>query len=136
MGERAFPGTRHTGALLACVALLATVVSAGDAGSVPTSSVVAPSDTLLATVYRVDAEAGTVEVLTGVGFALRVARVHTVPETEVYVGGEGATLGALARGQVVRIAFREKVGEHPEYAEGRVARTIHAGMPEEPGKEP
>lgn len=128
MRVRSPPGTGRI-AVLALGGLLAA--ASLPAASTPTPlpdpapGDAAPADTVRATVYRADAEAGTVDVLGGVGFALRLTRVRTVAETSVYVGDEPAGIGAIRRGQLVEIEFWEDPEGYGEDVPGPVARSIH-----------
>ena len=74
-------------------------------------------DTLIATVHSVDAEAGVLEVVTGVGLALRIERVRVYRQVPIVVQGTEVWLDALAPGQIVRIVYRET-------AEGKVAESV------------
>jgi hypothetical protein len=53
-----------------------------------------------------DLRAGTMDVITGVSFALRLVAFRVHDDTEVMVRGERAALTDLAAGKVVRIEYR------------------------------
>jgi hypothetical protein len=53
-----------------------------------------------------DLRAGTMDVITGVSFALRLVVFRVHDDTEVIVRGEQAALTDLAAGKVVRIEYR------------------------------
>lgn len=143
MREPALPGAGALAALAASALLLAG--TAGPASPVPgppapaAAGIHAPSaavaaDTLQTTVYRVDARAGTVDVLRGVGLAFHVERIHTVEETTVYVGESPSNLAAVRPGQRVWIEFWDREEGYGEGVPGRVAREIHV-LPEADGEE-
>jgi hypothetical protein len=51
-------------------------------------------------------EAGTMDVITGLSFALRVVTFQVDEDTEVVIRGERRELADLAPGKVVRIQYR------------------------------
>jgi hypothetical protein len=53
-----------------------------------------------------DHDAGTMDVITGVSFALRVVTFRIDEGTEVVIGGERGDMADLAPGLVVRIQYR------------------------------
>jgi hypothetical protein len=53
------------------------------------------------TVHAVEPKTGAVEVVTGVGMALRMVRLQTVPTTQIMRGGTGIVQTELKRGDVV-----------------------------------
>jgi hypothetical protein len=73
--------------------------------------------TLTATVRAVDAQERTVEVVTGVGLALRVVKFSWNEATQVKVAGATAATSALKPGQVVRV-------EYTRSESGNLAKTI------------
>ena len=77
------------------------------------------STTLTATVTAVDAAARTVEVVTGVGPALRAVKLGCGGVTEVKTAGGKMPLAQLKQGDLVRV-------EYAKGAEGNTARTIEA----------
>jgi len=54
------------------------------------------------TVHKVVPRAGTLELVTGVGMALRLVRLQAMPTTSIMRAGAGVQLTELARGDVVR----------------------------------
>ena len=87
-----------------------------------------PADSLTATVRVVDTRARALEVITGVGLALRLERFKVDPASEITHEGKKAALRDLKRGQVVRIQYRTT-------PEGKVAQAIETvEIPDEGGK--
>ncbi len=64
------------------------------------------SNVLTATCRSMNLAAGTMDVITGVSFALRVVVFRVHDDTEVMVRGERGALTDLAAGKVVRIEYR------------------------------
>lgn len=58
------------------------------------------------TVRSVDAKAKTVDVITGVGYALRQYRMKVAPACEISVAGAAADLGSLRPGTIVRVRYQ------------------------------
>ena len=58
--------------------------------------------TVRGTLYAVEPKAGSVEVITGVGMALRLVRLQVLPATRITRGGAAAALTELRHGDVVR----------------------------------
>ena len=58
------------------------------------------------TVRAVDPKAKTVEVITGVGYALRLYRMNVAPDCEINVGGSEADLSKLKPGTIVRVRYQ------------------------------
>jgi hypothetical protein len=54
-----------------------------------------------------DYDAGTMDAITGVSFALRVVTFQVDEDTEVVIRGERGELADLAPGKVVRIHYRK-----------------------------
>jgi hypothetical protein len=77
----------------------------------------ATATTLTGTVRAVDAVAHTLDVVTGVGLALRVIKLSWSEETRVNVAGTAAPASALKPGEIVRVEYTK--GER-----GNVAKTI------------
>ena len=77
------------------------------------------STTLTATVTAVDAGARMVEVVTGVGPALRVVKLGCGGVAEVKTAGGKMPLAQLKQGDLVRV-------EYAKGTEGNTARTIEA----------
>ena len=97
---------------------------AAQSASSPTPT---PSDsrTLVATVRAVDAQAGTVEVVTGVGLALRVVTFSFTERTEVRAAGAQVPRGQLKAGNVVRVDYTKD-------AQRNVAKSVEV-QPAPPG---
>lgn len=76
---------------------------------------------LTATCRSMDLRTGTMDVITGVSFALRLVAFRVHDDTQVIVRGERAALTDLAAGKVVRIEYRRK-------PEGNVADRIEELM--------
>jgi hypothetical protein len=79
----------------ALVPFLALAVFA--AGQPPSSA-----RTVRGTVHAVEPKTGSVEVVTGVGMALRLVRLQAMPTTRIIRGAAGVVLTELKRGDVVR----------------------------------
>jgi hypothetical protein len=77
---------------------------------------------ITATVRAVDDEAQEIEILSGVGFALRIHSIKVGPGCQVTIGGQQAALSELKPGQVVRVRYRET-------DEGKVALAIDTPPP-------
>ena len=58
------------------------------------------------TVRAVNARAGTLELITGVGMSLRVVRMNTAPTTRLVAAGAAPRLADLKPGDVVRTECR------------------------------
>jgi len=67
----------------------------------------AAAATLTGTVRAVDTEAAAVEMITGVGLALRWMSVQVDPASKIEVAGAPAELGDLAPGDIVRVRYRK-----------------------------
>lgn len=65
------------------------------------------SESFTATVRALDAEAYTLDVITGVGHAFRLLRVQVSPTCQVRVAGAAAKLGDLKVGAICRIQYRK-----------------------------
>ncbi|HSD27355.1 MAG TPA: hypothetical protein VLL75_08620 [Vicinamibacteria bacterium] len=118
--------------LIGGLALLAWLVP-GPGSAAQAQPARAPG-TLTATLRSVDADARQVDVLTGVGHALRVVTVRVEPECVIRVDGAPAPLGALTPGRIVRIAYRQATaGDVSGAAAARVARTIETLPKPAPG---
>ena len=63
--------------------------------------------TMAATVRSVDTKQGTLDVITGVGLALRVIRFRVDKHCQIKVRGEAAKLTDLRPGEVVRLQYRK-----------------------------
>jgi hypothetical protein len=93
----------------AVLPVLALVGTATEVSAAPSMTSTA-QDTLVGTVRSVNYETNTVELLTGLGFAIRIERVKVEPATSVMIGGEARPLDNLRRGQVVLVEYREAAG--------------------------
>jgi hypothetical protein len=76
-----------------------------------------PSATLTATVQSIDAQARTLQVVTGVGYALRVVKISWKEAPTVKAAAAGAGMAQLKPGDLVRV-------EYTKSPEGNVVRTI------------
>jgi hypothetical protein len=63
------------------------------------------STTLTATVQSIDAQAGTLEVVTGVGYALRVLKLSWKAAPTVKAAASGAGLSQVKPGDLVRVQY-------------------------------
>ncbi len=98
--------TIRTGALTA-ILLVPLVTSAPQRGGL-SSVQPAASYTYHGTVRAVNARAGTIELITGVGMSLRVVRMTTAPTTRLVAAGAASSprLADLKPGDVVRAECR------------------------------
>ena len=72
---------------------------------------------LTGTVRAVQVQAGTCDLLTGVGHALRIRRIHLASGLRVKTGSGESPVSALAPGSIVRVECRSG-------PEGTVASTV------------
>ena len=93
-------------AALTAILLLPLVISAPADWGALTSAQPAPSSTYQGTVRAVNARAGTLELITGVGMSLRVVRIKTAPTTRLVAAGAAPRLADLKPGDVVRAECR------------------------------
>lgn len=63
------------------------------------------ANSLTATITAVDVESRSLDVITGVGHALRFVRIHLDPACRIMVAGAAGQLRDLERGDVVRIEY-------------------------------
>ncbi len=84
------------------------------------------------TVRSVDAKARTLEVITGVGYALRQYRMKVAPACEISVAGAAADLGILRPGAIVRVRY-QPVPAGPKTPAQLMAVAIETVHPEESG---
>lgn len=88
----------------------------------------APHDTVRGAIRSIDAQAGIVEVSTGVGYALRVLQLRVpggVPITDREGGQtESIKLGELRLGDVVRASFGGQAPPFVAYTIERVGRMV------------
>src|SRR5438552_2283822 len=82
-------------AALSAILLVPLVISAPADWGALTSAQPAPSYTYQGTVRAVNARAGTLELITGVGMSLRVVRVKTAPTTRLVAAGAAPRLADL-----------------------------------------
>jgi hypothetical protein len=82
-----------------------------------TPSAPLPSATLTATVQSIDAQARTLAVVTGVGYALRVVKLSWKVTPTVKAAAAGAGMTQVKPGDLVRV-------EYAKSPEGNVVRTI------------
>jgi len=92
----------------------------------------APHDSVQGAVRTVDVRTRSLEVMTGVGFALRVVRLQVpvaVPITD-QKGAQGApiSLAQLKPGDVIRVSFGSRPTGFVAYSIERVGR-MEAGVP-------
>ena len=84
-------------------------------------------NSLTATITAVDTESRSLDVITGVGHALRSIRIHLDPTCRIMVAGAAGQLRDLERGDVVRIEYRKAT-------QGNMASTIEAVRPTPNGR--
>jgi hypothetical protein len=77
----------------------------------------APLQQVSGMVLRVDPEVPRLDVLTGVGLALRVLQIHCDESTAILSGGSAVSLASLKRGDPVHVSCRHS-------AEGYLANRI------------
>ena len=97
-------------AALTAILLLPLVISAPADWGALTSAQPAPSYTYLGTVRAVNARAGTLELITGVGMSLRLVRMTTAATTRLVATGAAPRVGDLKPGDVVRAECRRTAG--------------------------
>lgn len=114
---------------LAILLLLVFGTAAGGSTATAQPTATAAQDTLVGTVRTVDYRTNVVEVLTGVGFAVWIERVHVAPAMTVMIDGQPHPLADLRRGQVVQVAYRET-------DEGKVATSLEVVATQGPGGAP
>ena len=101
-----------TPSALACTLAVLSFLACGGArqeASVPgpTRPVNPTSNVLTATCQSMSYDGGTMDVITGLSFALRVVTFQVDEDTEVMVRGRRGALADLAPGKVVRIQYRK-----------------------------
>jgi hypothetical protein len=100
--------------------LLTPVVAHGPRPAQPASY------TYQGTVHAVAPRQSSLELITGVGFALRLVQLHAVAATRIDSAGVALPLADLKPGAVVRAACRRTnlglVADHIEKLDGAVAR--------------
>ena len=103
---------KRTSILFGCLLTLVVLALGFGARSAPTTS--APTEAqavgepayLNCTVRAVDVKTRTVEVITGVGYALRLYRMSVAPACEISVGGSAAELNNIKPGTIVRVRYQ------------------------------
>ncbi len=103
---------------LSILSLAVSLFGGGVSFAQPAAPASGASTTLMATVTAVDVRAQTVDVVTGVGFALRVVKLGC-GRTEFKTAGGSLSLAQLKPGDLVRVEYAKGV-------EGNAARTIEA----------
>ena len=101
---------------------LAMFLAGGATSAAPPSPAAAPaaagpSVTLTATVQSIDAQARTLQVVTGVGYALRVVKISWKEAPTVKAAAAGTGMAQLKPGDLVRV-------EYTKASEGNVVKTI------------
>lgn len=99
--------------LVSTLGMLCMLVAApGALASLPQTpqEIQATPEGLTATVHSVDAKANTLDVITGVGHALRLVRVQVGPQCQIRVAGTLAKLDDVKAGSIVRIQYRKTPG--------------------------
>ena len=91
--------------------------SAAPPSPAATPAAAGPSVTLTATVQSIDAQARTLQVVTGVGYALRVVRISWKEAPTVKAAAAGTGMAQLKPGDLVRV-------EYAKASEGNVVKTI------------
>jgi hypothetical protein len=98
-------------AFVSTLALLSTLACGGTPREAPVPGPARPtsptSNVLTATCRSMNADAGTMDVITGLSFALRVMTFQVDETTEIVIRGERAELADLRQGKVVRIQYRK-----------------------------
>lgn len=85
------------------------------------------SDTLVATIRRVEQVAPSIEVITGISLVLRIVSIDVPRACEIVVSGRETRMEELQRGYVVRIIYYREAGR-------RVAERIEEITPELAGE--
>ena len=93
-------------AALTAILLVPLVTSAPADWGTLTSAQPAASYTYQGTLRAVNARAGTLELITGVGMSLRVVSMKTAPTTRLVAAGAAPRLADLKPGDVVRAEGR------------------------------
>ena len=101
-----------TPSALACTLAVLSFLACGGArreASVPAPArpVNSTSNVLTATCRSMSYDRGTMDVITGLSFSLRVVTFQVDEDTEVMVRGRRGALADLAPGKVVRIQYRK-----------------------------
>jgi len=96
---------------------LSGAASAAPPSPAATPAATVPSATLTATVQSIDVQSRTLQVVTGVGHALRVVKISWKEAPTVKAAAAGAGKAQLKPGDLVRVEFTKA-------PEGNVVRTI------------
>jgi hypothetical protein len=72
--------------------------------SAPPAPLEQPSS-MIGTVHRVDTDAGILEVITGVGHAIRLVRMKVSSDCRIHISGATPHLANVAKGTMVRIQY-------------------------------
>ncbi len=118
----------HRVTLLSLASLIAPLaLAAQQPTSPPAAQPTVPHDSVRGAIRAVDVRARTLEVTTGVGYALRVVRLQvpaSVPITDRKGGsqGEPIKLAELKPGDVIRAAFGGRATGFVAYTIERVGR--------------
>jgi hypothetical protein len=120
--------------LALAVLLLSFAARSSPPTSAPPSAPVASGEpaSLQCTVRSVDLRARTVDVITGVGYALRQYRMKVAPACEISVAGAEADLGSLRPGAIVRVRY-QPVPAAPKVPAHLMAVGIEVVRPDEMG---
>ena len=100
---------KTTRALLVCAfAVVLTSALHGALSAAETSSApnIARNERLTGTVIAVDAKARTFDLLTGVGYALRVRRIHMPAQADVGIRRAEVPFSRVSPGSIVRVDCR------------------------------
>jgi hypothetical protein len=101
-----------TPSAFACTLAVLSILACGGARQetsvpAPARPVNSTSNVLTATCRSMSYDSGTMDVITGLSFALRVVTFQVDEDTEVVIRGERGELADLAPGKVVRIQYRK-----------------------------
>lgn len=112
---------------LLCLALFtAPVAVAAQQPTAPPTGVPAPHDTVRGAIRAIDVRARTVDVTSGVGYALRVVRLQVPASTQITDQADGQPdpigLSELKLGDVVRAVFGGPATQFVAYTIARVGR--------------
>lgn len=102
--------------VMLAIAAVITVKALG-AAPAPPSAPTAPMERLTATVNAIDSRAGTIDLLTGVGHALRIVRIHVPPRIQMRDVHGAVPMSALEPGCIVYVEYERTQG-------GMVASTL------------
>ena len=103
--------------LALCFFVFLSGASAAPPSPAATPATTVPSAALTATVQSIDAQARTLQVVTGVGYALRVVKISWKEAPTVKAAAAGTGMAQLKPGDLVRV-------EYTKAPEGNVVKTI------------